>query len=87
MMTGIVVTVLGCTGETLDNLFTRGCQLCRPLPDLVLQLFGEKCLLVVKGEFPKTETAGQSKLGTASATAPAGKPPLTPRRLEVEKVQ
>ena len=46
---------------------------------------GEKCLLVVGGELPKTETAGQSKKGI-SAPAKA-KPPLKTGQLEIGKAQ
>ena len=48
---------------------------------------GEKCLLLMKGELPKTETAGQPKPGTAPTPAPATKPPLKTSQLEVGKVQ
>ena len=44
---------------------------------------GEKCLLLMKGELPKTETAGQPKPGPG----PAAKLPLKTSQLEVGKVQ
>ncbi len=48
---------------------------------------GEKCLLVVNGELPKTETAGQSKPGSTTGPAPATKLPLKTSQLGVGKVQ
>ena len=46
---------------------------------------GEKCLLVVNGELPKTQTAGTPKSGTAPA--PTAKPPIKTSRLEVGQAQ
>lgn len=46
---------------------------------------GEKCLLVVNGELPKTETVGPLK--TRTVPAPAVKPPFKTSRLEVGKVR
>lgn len=46
---------------------------------------GEKCLLVVNGDLPKTETAGAPKSRTAPI--PAARPPLKTSRLEVGKAR
>jgi RND family efflux transporter MFP subunit len=49
---------------------------------------GEKCLLVVKGELPKTETAGQTKDAQAPAkAAPAPKPAVKTSQLQLGRPQ